>query len=377
MELLCDKHASGKALIRLTLFIVIVLPAISGTTLPDRDIHAAQPTFGTHVKAVRAARSDDAHSTLSGMGTIRSSNQIDVGFDGTGVVSVLAVKEGDRVEKGQVLAELDSSVLESEIAVKEAEAEAVLAEANYYREEFEKQKELYEKQAVSDKEMKKAEYEMRKAEAQLKRLKAEQESLKVKRKQRILRAPMSGIVAELYVDRGSVVTPGAHKVIRLIRSDEVIADIDLGESLFLLVRPGQKVRLKVDALRGKEFWGKVDRISPEIHKKQRTFTMHTRVRNPDLTLVPGMFVRAEILPAQTSAPVRIPVSAVLHDKKKANEIYVVKDGVAVRRSVRLGEQEEGRVQVLNGLEEGEIVLVEGHKDIPNLTEVSVSFLESD
>lgn len=338
------------------------------------DLFAAQKAPVPEVKAVRAVASG-SEGVLVGMGTIRSSNHIDLGFEVTGVVSKLPVKEGDRVEKGQTLAELDSAVLKAETGVKEAEAEYASAEVDYYREEYLKHKDLHEKQAVSDKEMKKAAHDLRKAEASLKRTKAELAVLRERLRERVLRSPISGIVAKRYVEEGSVVTPGAHRVMRLIRIDEVVVDIDMGESLYLMVRPGQRIRLSVDALGGKEFWSKVERISPEIDRRLRTFTAHVRVDNPDLVLLPGMFVRAEIFPPKENAPVWVPKTAILKSARAGDEVFVVKDGVAVRSRVRIGEQSGDRVQIVAGVKEGDTVLVEGHENLPNLTEVSVSYLQ--
>jgi HlyD family secretion protein len=73
----------------------------------------------------------------------------------------------------------------------------------------------------------------------------------------------------------------------------------------------------------------------------------------------------------------VPKTAILKSERAGDEVYVVKDGVAVRRRVRVGEHSADRVQIVAGVKEGEVVLVEGHEKIPNLTEVSVSFLEGE
>ncbi|MCL4552926.1 MAG: efflux RND transporter periplasmic adaptor subunit [Candidatus Marsarchaeota archaeon] len=346
------------------------LPAPSGSA----EAVASHP--GVPVKAIRVAFQNDASGSIAGMGSIQCSQMLDVGFETTGVLSKLLVKQGDRIAQGQILAELDNSVLDAEAAVKESEIKAAVAQLKYRAEEYAKREELFKKSAVSDSELKKSRYEMEKAQADLETAKAQQESISAKKDQRILRSPVSGVVAKRYVETGAVVTPGVHRVLRLLQCEEAIALLELGEKAYHYIRPGQRVVIQVDALGGREFVTKVNRICPEIDKKNRTFTIEAKIDNPDVVLAAGMFCRASIEPRHYSEKsLWIPKSALLPRQGASETVYIVKDGVAVSRKVQTGTEAADRVQILGGLKEGEILIVDGQKNISDLTEVSVSFIK--
>ena len=225
---------------------------------------------------------------------------------------------------------------------------------------------------MSDSELKKTKYEMEKAQADLETARAQQESISAKKQQRILRSPVSGVVAKRYVETGAVVTPGVHRVLRLLQCEEAVALIELGEKVYKHIRPGQRVLIQVDTLGGKEFVTKVNRVCPEIDKKNRTFTIEAKIANPDTVLAAGMSCRASIEPQHYSeASLWIPKKALLSRQGESETVYIVKDGVAVSRRVQTGTEAADRVQILGGLKEGEVFIVEGNENISDLTEVTV------
>ncbi|MFH1117175.1 MAG: efflux RND transporter periplasmic adaptor subunit [Pseudomonadota bacterium] len=341
--------------------------------LPDR---ACPGDEATPVKAVRVS-SKVQTEVISGMGSIRCARNLNVGIETTGVVSKIPVQLGDRVAKGQIIAELDNSVLDAEIVVKECEMKAADAELNYYSQEYAKRKELYGKQAVSDTELNKAFYESKRAEARVETLKSEKAALGAKKSQRVLRSPISGTVAKRYVDTGAVVTPGMHRVFQLIQCEDTIAEIELEEKVFRMIRPGQKVTVHVDALGGLTFSTVVDRICPVIDDRNRTFTIEARIANAELALASGMFIRADIDTTDPRRSVRVPRKAVRSHAGKDNYVFVVKDNVAVSRKVLLGSDLGNRLEVRAGLSDGDVVVVEGHDRLKDFTDVSVSLLDRD
>jgi membrane fusion protein (multidrug efflux system) len=312
---------------------------------------------------------------ISGMGSVRCSRNLNVGIETTGVVAKIPVRLGDRVKKGQIIAELDNSLLDAEIVVKECEMKAADAELNYYSQEYTKRKGLFEKQAVSDTELNKAYFESKKAEARYETLKSEKAALEAKKRQRVLRSPISGIVAKRYVDTGAVVTPGMHRVFQLVQCEETIAEIELEEKFFRRIRTGQKVTVHVDALGGSTFSTVVDRICPVIDNQHRTFTVEARIDNPKSSLASGMFIRADIEMTNRKRSVRVPRKALRSHEGKDNHVYVVKDGVAVSRKVLIGSDLGSHLEVLAGLHDGDVVIIDGHDKIQDFAEVSVSMLE--
>ncbi|MEW6114182.1 MAG: efflux RND transporter periplasmic adaptor subunit [Thermodesulfobacteriota bacterium] len=313
------------------------------------------------VKTVRAAKRE-AREPIVGMGTIRCAGNLKVGFETTGVVRALHVREGDRIEKGQVLAELDNSVLDAQAAVKRAEMKAARAEIDYYREEYRKREELHKKSAVSEAELNKARHELSRAEARVETLSAEVDALGAAKQQRILRSPVAGIVANRYVEEGSVVTPGAHRVFRLVQCQEAIAVIELGEKNYGVIRPGQRVSLTIDAVPGRTYTSGVNRVSPVIDERNRTFTVEATINNVDEAVVFGMFVQATVHFDRDERSVWIPEEALQNHDKAGHMVYVVKDGAVATKQVEIAARSNGLVEIAAGLEPGDEVVVEGQQN---------------
>jgi RND family efflux transporter MFP subunit len=351
------------------LAVAIVLGPATAMSSTD----SKRPNSPVPVKAIKVASQNEKGASVAGMGSIQCSQMLDVGFETTGVLTKVSVKAGDRVAEGQILAELDNSVLDTEAIVKAAEIKSAVAQLSYRSEEYAKRDELFKKNAVSDSELKKTKYEMEKAQADLETAKAQLDTISAKKEQRILRSPVAGVVAKRYVETGAVVTPGFHRVLRLLQCDEATAIVELGEKLYKYIRPGQRIAIQVDALGGREFITKVARICPEIDKKNRTFTIEAKIDNPNVVLAAGMFCRANIdLRQYNEQSIWIPRKALLSREGEAGTVYVVKDGVAVSRKVQTGPEAADRVQILDGVKDGEIVIVDGQENISDLTEVSVS-----
>ncbi len=162
--------------------------------------------------------------TFSGMGSISCPHILELGFDETGLISEILVEEGDNVGHGQVMARLDSSVLAAEKRAARARLASVEAELRYYQNELEKKEALYSKNALSDTDLKKAALDVEKAKASIEYTRAEIQTIETKMKKRILVAPCAGLVAKKHVDVGSVIMPGANKVITLIQCSKAWAE---------------------------------------------------------------------------------------------------------------------------------------------------------
>jgi membrane fusion protein, multidrug efflux system len=326
------------------------------------------------VKAVKVQASSSA--SITGMGSISCPHTCELGFDDTGVVSEILAEEGEEVQKGQTLARLDASVLSAEKATSEAKLAAATAEVKFYQNELNKKEKLFEKNAVSETDLNKATLELERAKASVDLARAELATAEARLNKKNLCAPISGIISQRHVDVGSVIMPGSNKVFSLIQCRTAYAEIDLGEKMFPLAKPGMPVKIQVDALEGKVFPGKVLRVAPQIDKKNRTFVLKISVDNIGGALKPGMFARAEIAPQTDGQPVWIPKKAVMSSEDHRQYVFVVKDGVALRRQVRTGQNERERIEILNGLTIGDVVVVEGQDRISDLDEVSASISDS-
>lgn len=323
------------------------------------------------VKAVKVGMSS-SKGVISGMGSISCPKTVELGFDDNGVISEILVEEGTPVREGQILAKLDSSVLQAEKRASEARLASAEAELKYNQNELEKKKNLFAKNAVSDTDLKKAELEVDKSNAQIEYSRAEIRMAEAKLGRRILHAPNSGLIAEKHVEVGSVVMPNSNKVVTLIQCRKAFAEIELAENLFSVIRKGMPVTIKVDALENQSFNGNVIRVAPQIDKKNRTFILKAEIDNSQWLLRPGMFVRAEVDVSPSQPPLWIPKPAVQGlDVSGTGFVFVVKDGLALRRNVLIGKSSGDRVLIAKGLTKGDLVVIDGYDKISDLDEVSV------
>jgi membrane fusion protein (multidrug efflux system) len=128
------------------------------------------------------------------------------------------------------------------------------------------------------------------------------------------------------------------------------------------VRDGMPAVVRLDAVPGKTFPGKVARAYPGLDQRMRTRTVELTLDGP-AALMPGMFARVRLIIESVSDALVIPREAVIVTPAGARVVFVVEDGKAAQRKVTTGIEEAGRVQILSGLKTGEKVVVEGHEKL--------------
>ncbi len=174
-------------------------------------------------------------------------------------------------------------------------------------------------------------------------------------------APFPGTILQRMVEPGESVSPAAPSFV-LAEVQDVFVELVVPERQRADLRPGQSVVVVVDALPQSRLSGKVEEIRPSASVASRTFLVKVRVANPERILRPGMFARGSITTGVRTGVLQIPDRAVLLTAGK-RIVFVVKDGQAVRREVSIGEQQGGVAEIVQGLEEGDQVIVEGQEGL--------------
>ncbi len=173
-----------------------------------------------------------------------------------------------------------------------------------------------------------------------------------------IRSPISGVVVERNVEIGQSVAPGA-PLLRILDQSTLKADIDLPESDFARIAAGTPAVIQVDAFQGQLFPGKIVLVNPMVDRKTRTFRVRIESPNPTAKLVDGMFVRVQLSAAQRTALAverdalnRLPGSGTFY-------VFIVDGDKAVKRTVKTGVVGDQYAEVLEGLSEGEKVVISG------------------
>jgi RND family efflux transporter MFP subunit len=300
--------------------------------------------------------SGDMAAFYTGTATLESDQQAVVVSQITGVVLEIHAEEGDFVEAGQVLATVETD----RYALEVDRANAALKRLEM---DFQRKQELFEKKLVSTEDFERvaAEYEAQKAAYQLAELDLAYTSI---------RAPISGYISERMIRVGNLVT--LHQPVYHVTSyDPLLAVLHVPERELAVLSKGLDVSVALDAWPGEVFQGEVIRISPVIDPSTGTFRVTAEVRDHGQMLKPGLFGRVRILyDLHQDVPV-IPRSAVITEDEFTHVFVINEDGNASRRTIQLGYENNGQIEVLAGLSKGEQVVTAGKGSLSDGTRVEV------
>ena len=344
------------------------------------------------VKAVEA-RKGDLIIKLKSPGEAVTNMKINMKAEVAGVIKSLNVEESKHVKKGELLVELDDEKYRLDLEQEEATRLKVLSEllvekrfaepgetrSGPDREKIQKAKDDYEEARrrfrsglTSRAEFEKAstEYELsliesgeKKEEIRAAAKGLTQAEIRVKAAQMNLektkiKAPFSGIIHDIKVSPQEHVTSG-RELFTLVNIDRICVHAKVLESEIGKMKVGREVDLKFSAYPGKIFKGEVKAISPVINPQDKTCKVIIDVANPEEEIKPGMHVEVEIAAEIHKDKLLIPQDAVLvrSGRKLA---FVVEEGLAKWRYIDVGLENENYAQVLDGIKEGESVIIEGH-----------------
>jgi membrane fusion protein (multidrug efflux system) len=293
---------------------------------------------------VAVARRDTVIDAIDATGQIEAEQQIELRPEVEGRLVAIYAREGQLVARGTPLFKVDDAELKAQVA--RAEADRDLAKQALTR-----TRELIAQRASAQSELEQAEAKARSTQADL-------DLLQVRLERTTVRAPFAGVVGRRLVSLGDYVTT-SKSLITLQTFDPQRAVLQVPERYAEKLGIGQKVGFTVAALPGRTFEGTVDFVDPVVQLPGRTITAKARVPNPRRELQAGMFIQARLASAVRPQAVVIPEDAVL--SLQGSQIVWVIDGAskATRRTVGLGVRTPGFVEVTNGVQAGEQVVVGG------------------
>lgn len=261
-----------------------------------------------------------------------------------GIVLAVKVEEGARVERGQSLAELDARELEAQ--VRGAESSLALAESNFRRSE-----QLRKQQIITQTEYDRDEAALAAARASLDQLRTRLGYARVV-------APTTGVVTEKRVEAGDAVSTQT-RLFTIADVSTLVTRVQVSELEVRSLRAGDRVQVTVDALAGEGVSASIRRIFPSADSATRLVPVEIALTGPVVErLRPGYTVRAVFLLDHRTDALLIP-SRAISGPVGARAAYVVASGLVERRTVRVGPDLDGRSEVLEGLAEGDSVIVSG------------------
>ena len=318
----------------------------------EESILAATPVTVEVAQPFRA----DIYATYEATATITSDADAPVVARATGEVVEILVEEGDRVTKGQVLARLDGERLRLEMLA----AKANLKQAST---EYERNIDLHERGLIAASTFDALQYDLEELEAtyELKKLAYDYSNI---------RAPISGVVSSRDIKLGQHLSNN-DSAFRITDTMELIAHLQIPQSELSKFAAGNAASIEVASMPDEGFTATIARISPTIDTRNGTFRATALISNAEGNLAPGMFGHFTISYEQHTDALVIPAEALI-DEDDENTVYVVDDGEVVRRNVKIGIAADGNIEILDGLNENDVIVVVGHSGLRNGSKVLAS-----
>ncbi len=327
------------------------------------------------IETVTASKGDITE-TVTATGTLESVTQVDVGTQVTGKVVKLFADYNSIVKKGELIAEIDKTLLESEVEAADANMESARETYEYTKKNYERDKALYDKQLISDYEYETSKNSYRVAELNYQKSKADRVKAAENLGYAEIYAPIDGIVISREVEIGQTVVANMEVAniftIADLNNMQVIGDVD--EADIGQVKTGQRVTFTVDAYPDDTFSGTVTqvRLNPTEESNVVTYEVVVSADNSEGKLIPGLTANLTIYTAEAKNAVQIPASALKFTPKdipgqslpqpaeKAPEsdkqmVWTLRDNKLVPTPVTTGVNNGINVEIKSGLNAGDTI----------------------
>ena len=328
-----------------TLTLAAFAAALAGCDRKKAAAGAGGPPGSMTVQVIAVeARREPVVETLSSVGTLLANEVVEVKSEIEGTLVSLPFQEGQRVQKGDLIAQLDDS--ERSAALAEAESNFKLTQIT-----FERNKQLFADKLVSQQE-----YDQ--SQAAFSAMRATVERRKSELKHTRILASFPGTTGGRQVSPGQVISKNT-TITWVVDLDRLKAEFSVPERFLGLLRVGQKVDLTVAAFASEKFVGDVYFIAPQVDPNTRTALIRAYVNNQDQRLKPGMFANLDLALRVKENAVLVPEPALMPIGDRVAVLVVDKEQIAQLRPVKVGMRTAGMAEILSGINSGELVIVEG------------------
>jgi len=264
-----------------------------------------KPAVNGFVVKVVTVQKEDFTLSMDYVGSLKAKDEAGVFSKVTGKLVEYSVNEGDSVEKGQVIANIDRD----ESGLK---------------------------------------FEMAKVES-----------------------PLAGVVGRILMDKGAAIEPNKDLLAIIADMDETSVKLDIPEQDIPFLKKGLKAFIKVDAYPDEEFQGEVFRVAEMVDPQTRTLPIEVRIPNKERKLKSGMFSRIKIIAAQLKDVLVLSQDAIVQELGE-KFVFRVENDIADKRKVILGKRDNGKIEVISGISEGDTVIIFGQQGLKDGTRVTVS-----
>jgi membrane fusion protein (multidrug efflux system) len=286
-------------------------------------------------------------------GSVDTKENILVQPEYQGTLISLNVKAGQKVSKGQVLGKIDDAGLSQQVA--SLENQYALAKTT-----FERQKNLWNQKIGSEIQYLQAQTQMVSAQRGVAQAKAQLAKT-------IIRAPFTGTIDEVFVEKGQVVAPSAQGLMRIVNLSNMYVSTSVPETYIGKLKVGTEVDVLLTSL-GKTYKGKVRQIGNFVNPSNRSFGIEVSVPNPENLLRPNQVANLKITDYISKNAVVVPTNVIQEDGEGNKFVYTAinlsgKTGTAKKVVVKLGQSSDNVTEILSGLSDNDVIVTEGMNTI--------------
>ena len=344
----------------------LLLPALAILTAVACDQTAARPGSAPaapvqHAETVvdvetARVRRGSVDATVSAPGSLMAKRESLIGTEVAGRIQQVFVSEGDRVESGAPLFQIDPIPYEMALRSAQAGYDVAVAERRQLESDLQRARTLRKQDVVSAQDLDQLTTKLAVAEAMERQAEEAVGLARTNLDRTTVRAPYAGSVARRLADEGTTALVQPQTIVLVLQeTGELEAHAAIPESQLALVRTGDRAVLRVEGV-PQPIEATVTAVSDSVDPETRTYLVRILVPNADRALKAGVFAPVEIFPRQRASALLVPVQAVRSEDGRTR-VMVVRDGVAQAVPVEVGLGSETVVEVLAGVAEGDEVVV--------------------
>jgi len=307
---------------------------------------------------VQKVLSEDGSHAFAYSGTIEESESTPLTFSGVGTVSRVLVSEGDYVHKGQLLAELNNETAKNLY-------ESALASEKQAEDAYRRLQPMYKNGNLPEIKFVEIETQVQQAKSMAATAKKGLDDCR-------LYATVNGVVGKRSIDAGMMALPNVTSI-NIVKIEKVFARVPVSENEIASIKKGQKAEITISALGGNTFNGTVEEIGVMADPLAHTYKIKISIINKDLKIKPGMICNVNIANGGGSYSIVVPSRSVMVDETGRNFIYSVNisTGRAARKYIKTGNLLTDGIEITDGLNEGEVVVVTGQHKLVDGSKVNI------
>ena len=282
-------------------------------------------------------------------GSVNTKENILIQPEYSGTLTSLTVKAGQKVSKGQILGRVDDAGMSQQLA--SAENQYALAKTT-----FERQKNLWDKKIGSEIQYLQAQTQMVSAQKAVAQIKAQLAKT-------VIRAPFTGTIDEVFVEKGEVVAPSQQGLMRIVNLSNMYVSTSVPETYIGKLKIGTEVDVFLSSL-GKTYKGKVRQVGNFINPSNRSFGIEVTVPNPQGLLRPNQVAKLRIIDYVNKKALVVPTNVIQKDANGESYVYVAsevngKTAKAKKVVVKTGQSSDNFTEILSGLAAEELIVTDG------------------